>query len=119
MIEHEQLLKFTTDEDDFPVVLYLAKVGVVIDWKDNSPDEALYIPEEIFQSVASQFVHQIGSEKYYDKTILNNELLGLLCGERESGNYSNRYIATLSEIRQFVSHGLNKKNSHYLAFEGP
>ena len=119
MIEHEQLLNFAQDEDDYPVMLYLAKVGTVINWKDNSPDEILYIPEGIFQSVAREFIRKIGPDKYYDKTILGDEFLGNLCGERENSNLSERDCTTLSEIRKFVEHGLSNSGSHYIAFEGP
>lgn len=119
MVEHEQLLKFAQDEDDCFVMLYLTKVGTVINWKDNSPDEILYIPEEIFQSVGREFIRKIGPEKYYDKTILDNQLLDYLCGERDTRKLSERYCITLSEIRKFVEYGLSKKGSYYLAFEGP
>lgn len=119
MIEHEQLLKFAKDEDDYPVMFYVAEVGTVIDWKEASPDEVLYIPEELFESVGRSFIEKIGSEGYYGKTFLDDELIEILCGEREPSEYSERYESALYEIRKFVESGLRKKKSHYLAFEGP
>lgn len=119
MVEHEQLLKFAKDEDDVFVMLYIAEVGISIDWKNNSPDEVLYIPEKIFDSVGRGFIGKIGGEQYYGKTILDNELIELLCGERELSEYSEKYLNTLTEIRKFIDYGLRFKDSHYLAFEGP
>jgi len=69
MIEHEQLLEFAKDEDDYPIMLHLAEVGKVIDWKQSSPSEVLYVPEEIFQSVALRFIDKIGLDGYYSKII--------------------------------------------------
>ncbi|MGF1689577.1 hypothetical protein L4C36_23495 [Photobacterium japonica] len=60
MVEYEQLLKYAKDEDDYPVSLYLAKIGMTVNWKGNVPDEILYIPESIFQSVARGFIEKIG-----------------------------------------------------------
>lgn len=119
MIEHEQLLEFAKGDDDYPVMLYMAKIGIIIDWKESSPDEVLYIPEELFESVGRSFIEKIGSEGYYGKTILDDELIEILCGEREPRDFSNQYITALKEIRNFVESGLRNKNSHYLAFEGP
>lgn len=119
MIEHKQLLKFAKDDDDYPVMFYLAKVGTAIDWKETSPDEILYIPEDLFGSVGRAFIDKIGSEGYYGKTLLDGELVEVLCGEREPREYSERYMSALLEIRQFVESGLKKVKSHYLAFEGP
>lgn len=119
MVEHEQLLKSAKEEDDICVMLYIAKVGVSIDWKNYSPDEVLYIPEEVFDSVGRNFIGKIGGEQYYGKTILDNELIELLCGERKPSKYSEKYLNTLTEIRKFIDYGLRFKDSHYLAFEGP
>ncbi|ODC03849.1 hypothetical protein BFW38_10130 [Terasakiispira papahanaumokuakeensis] len=119
MVEHEQLLKFAKDEDDICVMLYIAKIGLSIDWKKSSPNEILYIPEEIFDSVGRDFIGKIGGEQYYGKTILDDELIELLCGEREPSGYSEDYLNTLTEIRKFIEYGLCFKDSHYLAFEGP
>lgn len=119
MVEHEQLLKFAEDQDDYCVMIYLAKVGVCIDWKNNSPDEILYIPKRLFDSVGRNFINKIGGEQYYGKTILDSELIDLLCGEREPYSYSEKYLVTLEEIRKFIDHGLRFKESLYLAFEGP
>ena len=119
MIEHEQLLKFSEDKNDYPVILYWAKIGTLIDWKENSPEEVLYIPEKIFQSIGRAFIKKIGSVGYYDKTILNEELVALLCGQRESSEYSEKYILTFTEIRRFVKLDFSKNPIYYLAFEGP
>ena len=119
MVEHKQLLKFAKDEDDYPVMLYLTKIGLAVDWKENSPDEVIYIPEEVFQSVARSFIDKIGTDGYYNKTILDNSHVELLCGNRETNKYSEQYQVTLAAIRQFIESGLKKSNSHYLAFEGP
>lgn len=119
MIEHEQLLEFVEDEDDYPVMLYLAKIGEVIDWKEKSPDEVLYVPEKMFQSVAGEFIEQIGLGGFYGKTILDDRLIEILlhCGEKE--NCSNAQKVILEVIRNFVNFCVQKSNSHYLAFEGP
>ena len=119
MVEHEQLLKFAKDEDDICVMLYIAKVGVSIDWKNYSPDEVLYIPEQIFESVGRGFIRKIGGEQYYGKTILDNVLIELLCSECEPSKHSEKYLNVLTEIRKFIDHGLRFRDSHYLAFEGP
>lgn len=119
MIQHEQLLEFAKDEDDYPVMLYLSEIGKVIDWKQSSPSEVLYIPEEIFQAVARRFVEKIGLDGYYNKTILDSTLIEYLCGDREPSNYSEKYKITLEVIREFINSGLLKSSSHYLAFEGP
>ncbi len=42
MIEHEQLMKLAKDEDDYPVMLYLAEIGSVINWKDSHPKEIIF-----------------------------------------------------------------------------
>jgi hypothetical protein len=119
MIEHEQLLEFAKDEDDYPVMLYVAEIGKVIDWKQNSPSEVLYVPEEIFQAVARSFIDNIGLDGYYNKIILDKSHIEYLCGDREPSDYSERYKVTLEVIREFVNAGLLKTSSHYLAFEGP
>jgi len=119
MIEHKQLLKFAKGSDDYPVMLYMAEIGVVIDWKERSPDEVLYIPEGLFESVGREFIEKIGTERYYGKTVLDDEHIEILCGEREPRNYTDRYISVLEEIRNFIDSGLSKNKSHYLAFEGP
>lgn len=119
MIEHKQLLEFAKDEDDYPVMLYLAEIGKVIDWKQSSPVEVLYVPEEIFQSVARRFTEIIGLEGYYNKVILDGTHIELLCGEREPSEYTEKYKVTLAVIRDFINLGLQKTSSHYLAFEGP
>lgn len=119
MIEHEQLLKFAEDDDDCPVMLYLAKVGTAIDWKETSPEEILYIPESLFGSVGRAFIDKIGVEGYYGQTLLDAQLIEVLCSEREPGEYSEQYIYALLEIRQFVGSALKKVKTHYIAFEGP
>ncbi|KZN57995.1 hypothetical protein N473_26585 [Pseudoalteromonas luteoviolacea CPMOR-1] len=65
------------------------------------------------------FIAKVGGEQYYGKTILDNELIELLCGEREPSKYSEKYLSVLTEIRKFIDYGLCLKDSHYLAFEGP
>ena len=97
MVEHEQLLKFAKDEDDYPVMLYMAKVGMKIDWKENSPDEVLYIPEEVFQSVARSFINKIGLDGYYNKTEFVQHTYGANFDFNVSKNWSIK--TTLSQGR--------------------
>ncbi len=47
MIEHKQ---------DYPVYSYLCKNDVLIDWEDITPDEILYIPENLFNNLAKSFI---------------------------------------------------------------
>ncbi|CAH0535332.1 hypothetical protein VST7929_02931 [Vibrio stylophorae] len=119
MIEHELLLQYAKDEDDYPVMLYLAKRGVSINWKDSIPDEVLYIPEELFQVVARGFVEKVGLEGYYGKTILTSTEIDLLCCEREVGEFPENFIVIFAIIKHFIDEGCKKVDTHYLAFEGP
>ncbi len=119
MIEHEQLIKLAEDEDDYPVMLYSAKKGVSVDWKVNSPEEVLYIPESAFQSVYQNFIDKVGLDGYYTKTILDICHVELLCSNTGSHNYSDQQQYVMAAVKQFIDAGLNKKHSHYLAFEGP
>lgn len=119
MIEHDQLIEFAKDEDDYPVMLYLAQIGKVIDWKESFPDEVLYVPENIFQAVAREFIDDIGLDGYYNKTILNQRHTHMLCQEREQEDLSNEYLVTLETLRKFIGAGQARSKSHYIAFEGP
>ena len=119
MIEHEQLLEFAKGDDDYPIILYLAEIGKVIDWTQSSPSDVLYVPEEIFQAVARRFIDKIGLDGYYRKIILDSSHIEYLCGDREPSDYSEKYKVTLEVIREFINTGLLKSSSHYLAFEGP
>jgi len=119
MIEREGLIQYAKDEDDYPVMIYLVKKGVVVDWRGNLPDEVLYIPEDLFESVGRMFIEKVGVDGYYGKTVLNNELIDALCHEREARNFSSRFENALMEIREFVKLGKQKENTHHLVFEGP
>lgn len=119
MIEHKQLLELIQDEDDYPVMLYLAEIGTKIDWREIFPEELLYIPESLFELVGRKFIDLIGLDGYYGKTILDNQLIEILCCQREKSIYSSRYLVTLETIRNFINLGLQKHDSHLLVFEGP
>ena len=118
MIEHEQLQKYATDEDDCLVSFNLCKNNVEIDWKEHSPDEILYVPENLFNNLCAAFVKKVGLE-YYDTVEITNELEEILHRSFISAGNNEANIVSAREISQFIEKAKCLKETHYLTFEGP
>lgn len=118
MIEHEQLQKYSTDEDDCLVSFNLCKNNVEIDWKENLPDEILYVPENLFNNLCALFVTKLGLD-YYDSVVITSELEETLQKSFITAENSETNIVAAREIIQFIDKAKNLNETHYLTFEGP
>jgi len=118
MIEHEQLMKYATDEDDYPVWFCLCQNDVQIDWKENNPDEILSVPEKLFNNLGKLFIDEIGL-KYYDTVIISNDLEALLLKSFIVADNTERNLVAAREITKFIEKAKSFKETHYLTFEGP
>lgn len=118
MIEHEQLQKYATDDDDCLVSFNLCKNNIEIDWKEKTPDEILYVPENLFNNLCKAFVKEIGL-KYYETVEITSELEDILHSSFITAENNEANIVSAREIIQFIEKAKPLRETHYLTFEGP
>jgi len=105
--------------DDVPVSISAVRHGVVIDWKNTEPDEILYIPEELFINLASDFYKSLTAEEYYDGIVLSEELETKLLASISKSVRTDKDSFVFKEVSKFLAEINEMKNTHYALFEGP
>lgn len=119
MIEHEELMKLKEHEDDVPVSFSIVPNGKEIDWRDNIPDEILYIPEEAFNRLAKEFGQTITPEEYYGQKVLDEKLETILLASLSKNTSSDSDANIYQTIYKFLNYAHSKKESHFVLYEGP
>ena len=119
MISHDHLMRFARDEDDYPVMLYRAPIGQIVDWKTTFPSEVLYIPESLFHRIAADFIQRLG-QNYYEQTQLNTAHIALLSDlEPQPQAFPSGHTETLTAVQKLLRQAKETQHSHRLIFEGP
>ena len=119
MISHDHLMRFARDEDDYPVMLYLAPIGQIVDWKTTFPSEVLYIPESLFHHLAADFIQRLG-QNYYEQTQLSAAHIALLNALQPQPEHSpSGHAEALTAVQKLLQQAKENQHSHRLVFEGP